>query len=148
MRKLKSLRYLYTAKRNEAGKLIYLIDGLDMDAKDFAYPGDPIEEEVIPYLEAVLDGEISFSQDIIDTHWGHIFAAFYPVYSKDNPEEVQRIRENTEKMKIATKPIIAMTANAFDEDRQATKNAGMDVHLSKPLDGKEVIRVIARCCRK
>lgn len=45
-------------------------------------------------------------------------------------------------------PIIAMTANAFDEDRQATKNAGMNAHLSKPLDGKEVIRVVAGCSRK
>lgn len=45
-------------------------------------------------------------------------------------------------------PIIAMTANAFDEDRQATKNAGMNAHLSKPLDGKEVIRVISQFRRK
>ena len=45
-------------------------------------------------------------------------------------------------------PIIAMTANAFEEDRQATKNAGMNAHLSKPLDGKEVIRVISICSQK
>ncbi len=31
-------------------------------------------------------------------------------------------------------PIIAMTANAFTEDRIATKNAGMNEHLAKPLD--------------
>lgn len=45
-------------------------------------------------------------------------------------------------------PIIAMTANAFDEDRQATKNAGMNMHLSKPLDGREVIRAVSQCVRK
>ena len=45
-------------------------------------------------------------------------------------------------------PIIAMTANAFDEDRQATRNAGMNAHLAKPLDGKEVLRVISKCSRK
>lgn len=33
-----------------------------------------------------------------------------------------------------TIPILAMTANAFAEDMQATKDAGMDVHLSKPID--------------
>lgn len=45
-------------------------------------------------------------------------------------------------------PIIAMTANAYDEDRQATKNAGMNMHLSKPLDGREVIRAVSQCVRK
>ena len=35
--------------------------------------------------------------------------------------------------------IITMTANAFEEDRRATKNAGMNAHLSKPLDCKEVL---------
>lgn len=45
-------------------------------------------------------------------------------------------------------PIIAMTANAFEEDRQATKEAGMNAHLSKPLEGKEVLRVISRCSQK
>ncbi len=40
-------------------------------------------------------------------------------------------------------PIIAMTANAFAEDRIATKKAGMNAHIAKPLDTKIVIRVIA-----
>ena len=31
-------------------------------------------------------------------------------------------------------PIIAMTANAFDEDMRATKEAGMNDHLSKPIE--------------
>ncbi|MEG2483589.1 MAG: response regulator, partial [Lachnospiraceae bacterium] len=33
-----------------------------------------------------------------------------------------------------TIPIIAMTANAFDEDMKKTKAAGMNAHLSKPID--------------
>ena len=31
-------------------------------------------------------------------------------------------------------PILAMTANAFLEDMQKSKEAGMDAHLSKPVD--------------
>lgn len=88
MRKLKTVRYLYTAKRNAEGRLVYLVDGLDLGAEDFAYPGTAIEDEILPNLEAALSGKISYSQDIVDTTWGHIFAAFYPVYSKTNPEEI------------------------------------------------------------
>ena len=36
-------------------------------------------------------------------------------------------------------PIIAMTANAYDEDRRKCMEAGMDAHMSKPIDG-EVLR--------
>ena len=39
-------------------------------------------------------------------------------------------------------PIIAMTANAFTEDRIRAKEAGMDEHVSKPLDVKLLLKVI------
>ena len=38
------------------------------------------------------------------------------------------------KNKRASIPIIAMTANAFDEDKQQAKDAGMDAHIAKPID--------------
>ena len=43
-------------------------------------------------------------------------------------------------------PIIAMTANAFEEDAQKCREAGMNAHLSKALQMKKVVAVIARCC--
>ena len=39
-------------------------------------------------------------------------------------------------------PIIAMTANAFTEDRLRAKEAGMDEHISKPVDVKLLLKVI------
>ena len=39
-------------------------------------------------------------------------------------------------------PIIAMTANAFTEDRLRAKEAGMDEHIAKPVDGKLLINII------
>ena len=39
-------------------------------------------------------------------------------------------------------PIIAMTATAFTEDRLRAKEAGMDEHLSKPIDAGLLYRMI------
>ena len=41
-------------------------------------------------------------------------------------------------------PIIAMTANAFAEDVAESRNAGMNEHISKPLDIGKVKATIAR----
>ncbi len=52
-----------------------------------------------------------------------------------------RASENTD---IANIPIIAMTANAFSEDRKNAFNAGMNEHIAKPLDLDELIVVLNR----
>ena len=39
-------------------------------------------------------------------------------------------------------PIVAMSANAFQDDVERSKKAGMNKHISKPLSGKSVIREI------
>ena len=88
IRSLNSTRYLYTAKRNSEGKLIYLVDGLDLDTSDFAYPGTYIEDEMIPYINSALSGKTIYSQETIDTTWGHIFTACYPVKATDGSNEI------------------------------------------------------------
>ena len=45
-------------------------------------------------------------------------------------------------------PIIAMTANAFADDKQKTKEAGMDAHLSKPLNEKSLMEIIKKYVTK
>ncbi|WP_295766515.1 response regulator [uncultured Holdemanella sp.] len=45
-------------------------------------------------------------------------------------------------------PIVAMTANAFAEDKIKTKKAGMNAHLSKPLDKDTLVQVVAKLCKK
>lgn len=44
--------------------------------------------------------------------------------------------------KISGIPIIAMTANAFDEDRQKALSAGMNGHLSKPINENQIIETL------
>lgn len=45
-------------------------------------------------------------------------------------------------------PIIAMTANAYEEDRMATKQAGMNEHLAKPIDPQQLYHVLAEFMKK
>lgn len=40
-------------------------------------------------------------------------------------------------------PIIAMTANAFTEDVKAAKDAGMDAHITKPIEPGVLNRVLS-----
>ena len=79
IRTLNSTRYLYTATRNEENRLIYVVDGLDPNAGDVRHPGDYIEDEMIPYINKALSGETVYSQNIVDTTWGPIFTACYPI---------------------------------------------------------------------
>lgn len=47
-----------------------------------------------------------------------------------------------------TIPIIALTANALDEDRKETMEAGMNAHLTKPIDAAELFTVLAANMRR
>ena len=61
----------------------------------------------------------------------------------DGYEATRRIR-GLEDPALAGVPILAMTANAFDEDRRAAAECGMNGFLSKPIDLKETILTLHR----
>jgi CheY-like chemotaxis protein len=44
---------------------------------------------------------------------------------------------------LANIPIIALSANAFDEDKQKSLDAGMNAHLAKPIDVNELVHTLA-----
>jgi len=45
-------------------------------------------------------------------------------------------------------PIIAMTANAFDEDVQQSLQAGMNAHLSKPVEPEHLFKTLRRMIQR
>ena len=65
----------------------------------------------------------------------------------DGYEATRQIRAlpDAEKANI---PIFAMTANAFEEDRQNALAAGMNGHIAKPLDVPHLLRVLADALKK
>lgn len=59
----------------------------------------------------------------------------------DGLEATSRIRA-LDRADAKTIPIIAMTANAFDEDVQRSLQAGMNAHLSKPIDNNTLFKTL------
>ena len=59
----------------------------------------------------------------------------------DGYEATRQIRalEDSDKAEI---PIVAVTTNAFEEDREVTMEAGMNGHLAKPYDIKEIMKTL------
>ena len=51
-----------------------------------------------------------------------------------NGYDAARAIRSLENKELASIPIVAMTANAFEEDRQAALQSGMNGHIAKPID--------------
>ena len=62
--------------------------------------------------------------------------------------EASRSIRSMDRGDAGTVPIIAMTANAFAEDRQSIIEAGMNEHITKPLDSRLVIATVANFVNK
>ena len=59
-----------------------------------------------------------------------------------NGYEAAKMIRSMDREDAKTIPIIAMTATAFTEDRIKAKEAGMDEHISKPIDMKLLVKII------
>ena len=59
-----------------------------------------------------------------------------------NGYEATKAIRNIPDPPLANIPIIAMTANAFVEDIQAAKDAGMNSHIAKPIDIPQMISTL------
>ena len=94
-------------------------------------------------VEVALNG-----QEAVDTFKKHE-AGYYDVIFMDirmpvmdGLEAANLIRNMAERPDGATIPIIAMTANAFEEDVKKSFEAGMNGHLSKPIDIKKTYELL------
>ena len=65
-----------------------------------------------------------------------------------NGMEAAKAIRALERPDAETVPIIALTANAFMEDRKKSQEAGMNAHLTKPLNMKTIIQTITKIAEK
>ena len=83
IRDIANIRYLFSAKRNSQGTIVYVVDGLPLGSEDFRFINDPVEEEILPQMNTCLGGRIVGSDDILRTSWGPILFTCWPVRGDD-----------------------------------------------------------------
>lgn len=127
-----------TAKSNFQGKRILLAEDNDLNAEiAFAI----LEERGFKVVRAT-DGVkcVSIMDQYISGYFDLILMDIQ-MPRKDGYEATRYIRAMQDQSK-ASIPIIAMTANAFDEDREKAFEAGMNGHVAKPIDIAKLIQAI------
>ena len=62
---------------------------------------------------------------------------FFAMYGYMTTSEIRTLRNNRK----ANIPIVAMTANAFEEDKKKAFKAGMNAHIAKPIDINTILAV-------
>ena len=92
-------------------------------------------------VEAVHDGETG--AEYAETGIYDLLILDVMMPGMDGYEATRTIRLS-EKVDAADIPIIALTANAFAEDAKAAHDAGMNAHLSKPLDFNKLKNILVR----
>ena len=87
----------------------------------------------------------AFAQSAPGTFDAILMDVMMPVM--DGLEATKAIR-NLPRPDAAEIPILAMTANAFEEDRQKTRAAGMNEHLTKPISNARLLELLTRYDKK
>lgn len=118
------------ADKNLTGKRILIVEDNDLNRE--------IAEEIIGsfgvMVETAVNGKIAVDR------FREMGAGYYDLIFMDvqmpvmNGYEAARQIRNSEQSDSASVPIVAMTANAFAEDVVESKKAGMNEHITKPLD--------------
>lgn len=122
------------------GKRILLAEDNDLNAE--------IAEEILTsvgfMIERAEDGAICYEK-IVSSETGYYDLVLMDIQmpNMDGYQATKAIRGLADKEK-ANIPIIAMTANAFEEDRSKAINMGMNGHIAKPIDVSELLGVLAR----
>ncbi len=100
-------------------------------------------EDVGIVLDVVENGSLAVNKIINASKHYDIVLMDVQMPVMDGIEATRKIREHTQ-----TLPIIAMTAHVMEEERQRCYQAGMNDHISKPIDPKQLYEVVEKWAKK
>ena len=129
-------------KENLSGRRILLVEDNELNREIAAFL---LKDEGISVTEAE-DGQQAV-ECFLKMPEGYYDAVLMDIMMPvmDGYQATRAIRGSGKK-DAAMIPIIAMTANAFAEDKRKTMEAGMDAHLSKPINVPELMDTIRKFC--
>ncbi len=121
-----------------AGKRILLVEDNDLN-REIAQ--ELLSEEGL-IVEEAADGSIAVEK-LLEKGPGYYQLVLMDIQMPvmDGYRATQKIRAFDDR-KLASIPIIAMTANAFDEDKKKALDTGMDAHIAKPIDVDKLLEVL------
>lgn len=133
-----------SAQDNVAGMRVLLVEDNELNC------------EIVEYILREAGAEVVTAHDgkaAVDAFAASVPGAFdcvlmdlmMPVMSG---YEAARVIRGLDRADAKTVPLIALSANAFEEDVAMAKDAGMDEHLAKPVDIRKMLKVMSRLrCR-
>ena len=122
------------------GMKILLVEDNDLNLEVAQYILEDVGAEIIVARNGLESVEL-FEQSESDSFDVILMDVMMPVM--DGLTATKRIRKLKRK-DARTVPVIAMTANVFNEDIIAAKEAGMNEHIAKPLDFDKLIHTLAK----
>ena len=117
------------SKKIEKGFLFVAIKGFTVDGHEFI--GSAIENGAVAVDKLRTAGALYYDVVLMDIQMPVMdgYMATKKIRSLKDPD-------------LANIPIIALSANAFEEDRKASADAGMDGHLAKPINVSELLKML------
>ena len=124
--------------RDFSGKRVLVVEDNELNREIAA----EILQEAGFVVEVAVDGSDAVNMvEKSEEYYYDIILTDIQMPVMDGYEEVVAIR-NMKRKDITTMPIIAMTANAFEEDKALALKCGMNGHIAKPLDISAVFRIL------
>ncbi len=126
------------------GKKVLLVEDNELN-REIA---EALLEEAGLSVDTVNDGieAVTRMQDATDDQYDVILMDIQ-MPRMDGYSATREIRQ-LDNVKKANIPIIAMTANAFEEDKLKAYEAGLNGHISKPIEIKKILKVLDECLNK
>ena len=125
-------------KRDFSGKRLLVVEDNELNLEI----ATTILEEAGFTVETAENGRVAVEKvEAAAPNWYDLVLMDIQMPEMDGYEATRRIRALADKEKAGV-PIVAMSANAFEEDKKSAMSAGMNGHIAKPLDVKLLFRIL------